>query len=37
MIAIDTNVLVRLLVSDPKELAQIKAAKSVLQSSGQVY
>jgi predicted nucleic-acid-binding protein len=37
MIALDTNVLVRLLVSDPNEELQNKAAKRLLKGSGQVF
>lgn len=37
MIALDTNVLVRIIVKDPNEQAQTGVAKSLLKSSGQVY
>ena len=37
MIALDTNVLVRLIVDDPKEQLQTKRAKSILHNIDQVY
>ncbi len=37
MIALDTNILVRLLVNDPDEQAQNATAKSILLKHGQVY
>jgi predicted nucleic-acid-binding protein len=37
MIAVDTNVLVRLLVNDPREQAQIDIAKALLHEAKQVY
>ena len=37
MIAVDTNVLVRLLVNDPADQAQIEVAKNLLRTAGQVY
>ncbi|OQX18831.1 MAG: hypothetical protein BWK76_06420 [Desulfobulbaceae bacterium A2] len=37
MIAVDTNVLVRALVDDPDERAQVEAARIVLKSAGEVF
>lgn len=37
MMALDTNVLVRLLVNDPNEQSQINTAKSILINSKSVY
>jgi len=37
VIAVDTNVLVRLLVNDPADQAQIEVAKNLLRTAGQVY
>ena len=37
MIAIDTNVLVRALVDDPKEKRQVQAAKARIARAGQVW
>ncbi|KOR32478.1 hypothetical protein TI05_07025 [Achromatium sp. WMS3] len=37
MIAIDTNILVRLLIKDPSEQAQIDQAKALLQEVEQIY
>lgn len=37
MIALDTNVLVRLLVDDPNEQTQIDVAKSILKNTQNIY
>ncbi len=37
MIAVDTNVLVRALVDDPGQAAQVRAARAVLQKAGEVF
>ncbi len=37
MIAVDTNVLVRVLVDDPGQPAQVRAARAVLQKAGEVF
>ncbi len=37
MIAVDTNVLVRLLINDPDSLAQVGLAKALLKRAKQVY
>jgi len=37
VIAVDTNVLVRLLVNDPADQRQIELAKTLLREAGQVY
>ncbi len=37
MIAVDTNVLVRLLVNEPTDQGQIELAKTLLREAGQVY
>lgn len=37
MIAVDTNVLVRILVDDPKEQRQVSAARARARSAGQVF
>jgi predicted nucleic-acid-binding protein len=37
VIAVDTNVLVRLLVNDSADQAQIEVAKNLLRAAGQVY
>ena len=37
MIAVDTNVLVRLLINDPNSQTQVSLAKALLKRAGQVY
>lgn len=37
MIAVDTNVLVRVLVNDPGQPAQVKAARDVIRKAGEVF
>ena len=37
MIAVDTNVLVRLLIDDPQSKAQVVAAKALLKEQGPVF
>ena len=37
MIAVDTNVLVRLLIDDPQSQAQVAAAKALLKEKGPVF
>ena len=37
MIAVDTNVLVRVLVDDPGQPAQVRAAKAVIKKAGEVF
>ncbi len=37
MIAVDTNVLVRVLVDDPGQPAQVEAAKALLRKAGEVF
>ena len=37
MIAIDTNVLVRILIDDPEEMAQTQAARKLARIAGTVY
>jgi len=37
LIAVDTNVLVRLLIDDPQSQPQVVAAKSLLQTQGPVF
>ncbi len=37
MITVDTNVLVRILVNDPKEAEQVNAARSCISKSGTIF